>query len=577
MDQRAVGRGAEAALSAPSLVEGRGFLLACALLVGLPGLWSGFVLDDWWQLVALDTRSSVDAVVHLYDFSAIGAGFEGFWWRSPELSLRFFRPLSSALSVVDHAVFGSAPAGWHAHQLVWWLALVLAVRSLLDRTIGGRAAALGALAFALDDGHLTPMTWVAARHSLVSAFFAVSALTSHVRWRTGEGRGWGLVAALSWAAAFLGGESALAGLAYLAAWEAFAEGRARDRLLALGPAFAVAVAWAAVYRLGGFGVRGSGWYHDPGQQPVDWVIDAAPRGLALLSQLTLRSQVDGWLDVRWHQALALSGAVGVGLWSLLFRYLATTDRPSWERTRWLLLGALASLVPMVSTLPASRLLVLPSVGAAAAIGVVIDHVARRRTLSPRLAWPYRWTVTAGAGVVFLLCPAGLVAKSIALSSFVGRTTAMARAVDLGPPGAHVVIVTASNPGVIQAITGVSPDHRPCDVLSVAPYPLELTRTASERLEVRVVGGSIGGSSTERLFRASDRVSVVGDSVPWSGATIRVLDVDQGNPSRFEVVAGTDLDGPTWAWRVERLDGVVVFELPRVGQTITVAAPFGEGS
>src|SRR5688572_16562650 len=86
-----------------------------ASLISIPSLFSGFSGDDLVQRLVLEGRVVGYAMgpLGLYDFTPpsfpaqklIDAGMFP-WFASPELSLRFLRPVSSASLWLDHLLFG---------------------------------------------------------------------------------------------------------------------------------------------------------------------------------------------------------------------------------------------------------------------------------------------------------------------------------------------------------------------------------------------------------------------------------------------------------------------------------------
>lgn len=548
------------------------FLVLAAVLVAAPTVAFGFFMDDWWHVVVAETRTPPEALLAMFDFASASDGFFAFWWRADDFMVRFFRPLSAALVLLDHAAFGRWAVGWHLHQVAWWVALVVLVRALFDDAIGRGAGALAAFAFVLDDGHLGPFGWLASRQALVSAVFSLAALRAHLRWRGGEPR-WLPVSVVAWILAFLGGEGALGGVAYLVAWEALAAGGTpRERATALAPTGLVVAAWALVYRLGGFGVRGSGWYHDPGAEPIAWSLDAPGRALVLLGQLTLRGQVDAALVPDLYLGLVVTGLIGLACWAALLVHLRRDDPAAFGRIRWLLVGMLLSLVPVLSALPAARLLVMPSIGGAAAVGVVVDHVIRRRFVTPRLPWTYRWLTLVVAGIVYVVSPAALLGKGLLFVAVTGQARDLVGGADLGPPGAVVVVVAAPDSAFLPGITGMTPDRRKFGVLSIARHDLRVRRTALDRLEVEVVDGHLMGTAVERLFRGPTQPLVVGDGADWGFARIEVLAVDDVGPTRIAVTIDGGLATPAVTWRTVTDGALVPFVLPDVGEERVVHVP-----
>ena len=197
-----------------------------ALLVAANGLTAGASLDDWMHHALVHGELAKRAWWDLFNFAdgrpetmsdLISRGpFP--WFTLPELKLRFFRPLSSALLQLDTLVFKDALWLAHVHSTLWYLGLVALCRALYRRLVPA-VALLAAVLFALDDSHTMPVVWLANRNSLISVAFAWLGLWAHLRWREDA---WKPGAPLSWLAyvtALLAGETGIAAMAYVVAYE----------------------------------------------------------------------------------------------------------------------------------------------------------------------------------------------------------------------------------------------------------------------------------------------------------------------------------------------------------------------
>lgn len=98
----------------------------------------------------------------MYRFADGGVGVrqaidEGFhpWWTSSSLKLAFFRPVASLLRFVEEKAFGDHAVFAHLVSCALFVATVVALHAAYRRWIGGAAAGLAALLFALDDAHAT--------------------------------------------------------------------------------------------------------------------------------------------------------------------------------------------------------------------------------------------------------------------------------------------------------------------------------------------------------------------------------------------------------------------------------------
>jgi hypothetical protein len=203
------------------------------------------------------------------------------WFFDPAFTMGFFRPLSSASLVFDHAVFGLHPTGYRVHVALWFLVLVVGLGKLYrlalrradppdDVATGEGADPIATLALVLFtiSGCQAMFCWTATRHIAIAAALGVLALYSHVRWRE---QGWrpgrilsiaGLVASLS------ASEAGLGIVAYLFAYEALgARGAVTSRVRASAPVAGILALYLLMYRLLGLGASAGSGYLDPLHHP----------------------------------------------------------------------------------------------------------------------------------------------------------------------------------------------------------------------------------------------------------------------------------------------------------------------
>ncbi|MCF6287111.1 MAG: hypothetical protein L3K26_18285, partial [Candidatus Hydrogenedentes bacterium] len=95
-------------------------------------------------------------------------------------------------------------------------------------------------------------------------------------------------------------------------------------------------------------------------------------------------------------------------------------------------------------------------------------------------------------------------------------------------------------------------------LSLAPFDHEVTRTAANRFEVRVIGGEMLGTPFERLLRSEHFAFEPGDTVPLNGYTVEILETGDWGPRRFAVSFDAPLEDPRYlflAWQDGRLSTI----------------------
>ena len=126
-------------------------------------------------------------------------GWENLWpnlthdyfWSSSGASIPYWRPLTKGSWLVEQQLGAGAPIVFHAVQLGWLLAAMVAVQALVRR-LGGSALAAGAasLLFALHPSLVEPTALVMARSDLVATAGLGGAVVGFLDWR--DGKRWGL-------------------------------------------------------------------------------------------------------------------------------------------------------------------------------------------------------------------------------------------------------------------------------------------------------------------------------------------------------------------------------------------------
>lgn len=369
---------------------------AVAMMVSLPSLSQGFLVDDWVHRAMFLQRPDVwSGSASMFAFAPpTGLDLAFPWWATPDLKLSLFRPLSGATHYLDYQLWPHAPWLMHLHSVAWYGAAVLAIGVLFQRLMGaGWIPGLAALIYGVSYTHAVPVMFIANRNALVGVTFSAVALRLHHAWRMSGKRRAALASSAALLLALFGNEGAVATFGYLLAY-AWVIDRAplRSRMISLVPAIVAIAFWRAVYTSLGHGAWGSAAYIDPLASPLRFIEAAIVRGPILLNGLWLLPPADfwaavPWLEQRWAAAAAIAlASLAAVLWPLLRR-----DRSS----RFWALGMLLSIVPACATFPMNRLLVHAGIGFAAILAQFIAFAtsaefAATTTLVRRL--PTRITV-----------------------------------------------------------------------------------------------------------------------------------------------------------------------------------------
>lgn len=568
------------------------------LLVGLALRWrslvAGFGMDDFAQLAMLDgAYPAPRAAWDLFSFSRgdpeevqllMSKGSLA-WWSWPELKLSALRPLSSLLMWVDVQLFGHHAMGHHAHTLLWWSFMLLAAALLLRRLLPARWAGLALLLYALDECHTYPIGWLANRNAIVSATFAFLALWAHVRHREdGWARGrW--LSPLLLALSFSGGEYALCILPFFVLYELWGtEGSWRTRLQALLPLLGVFVAYTAIHRGMGFGSHGSSVYVDPLREPAAWLEMASLRVPILVADMFLAIPTGKLaLSRELMQIQAWMGPVALVLMIVLVLGLRRQlDARLRRRLRWLMLASILAILPVASSFVSARLLLIPAVGGHAVVAaVILDAWDRVRDRSRRYHPLSLLRALMGAALLFAHGPLaswwGLEeTRNIQRLNLGTRRAALMMQVDDAKiADQRLVVLTAGDPmsllyPALVRWTEGHPMPRSWWVLSMAPFPHLLTRTAPDTLELDVVGGSMLTGPVERLFRRPERPFAEGDTVELDGLHIQLLRVDvDGRPVKVRFRFETAVDDGSIVFLLMTKRGMIRYPMGPVGATMAI--------
>lgn len=489
------------------------------------------------------------------------------WWAHPDLNLAFWRPLASITHWLDFELFGANAVAHHAHNLVWYVAMLGAGVALYRQLIPTPwVAACAAVLFALEDVHGIATGWVASRNLLLATTFGALALAAHDRWRRGGGWTWGLAAPGLLALAVLSAEAGIAMIGYLAAYALCLErGPLVRRLATLIPAGVVAVGWRLAYQALGYGVVGSGHYLDPVMTPVLFVGRLITQIPVLVMGHLAASPLDGL--VVFPHLLWLSLVVGV-LWAAwMWAAFSTLLRTS-PLARFFALGMVITAAPLATGVPQDRLLTPIALGGFGLIALCLEslrdgHGARG---AKTLGWV--WIVFHG-----IVSPIGIPTRSKAMPALAG----LSRQINDAMPeeaGRDVVLLTVPFDVVTyypHAMRTLSGDPVPGNLraLYTGFGAVRVERTGEHTVVLTPEGGFLA-TWRDRILRDDEAPFAAGDTVQVAGMTALVRSVDEtGRPAQVAFTFDAPFDELTWLYYDEDFPAEAV--LPPVGGSLQLPA------
>ncbi len=571
-------------------------LALLGFLLLLPALGTGWQLDDLYHRGILTGTLPIPIPEQMTSWQVFSgppadpALHESFvemgvfpWWVSDGFRLSLFRPLAVLTMQVDYRLWPDSAPLMHLHSLLWFCALIAATTILYRRLMApGWLAGFAALLYAIDDAHAGPASWIANRNALIAGLFGVLCLIAHDAWRRRGSRAAAVLAPVCLAAALAGGEMALATAGYLFAYAVCREnGTWIRRVGSLAPASAVLAGWAALYKLGDYGARGSGMYLDPLGQPIAYalaVLERAPVNLMgqwwplpadLATLLPPERQA-----ALWWLALVAIAVLAALLWPLLRR------RPD---SRFWLVGMLLSLLPISAVFPSNRLLFFAGLGA---MPLVAELLVGIRTRAHWLPESKSWRRGARISAVVLAIthlPLSLVGMPLGALSVrqTGAPTERAAAslpADAAFADQELVLVNA--PDYLLYVTHIPthlalaelPAPQRIRALSTGPTAISVTRTGRRSLRFGIDRGLYAGP-LGRLFRDSESGLQVGDEVVLNGLTATIVGINAaGDPNLVHYEFDSELEDPGRRW-LHWVDGKWrEFTPPAIGDTFHLEPP-----
>ncbi len=173
-------RGHDGAAAKASLIPDRRVLQRRAVVVGLVAA----VLTAFWPALH-NGFVNYDDIHYLTENRYIRRGFtaETLWWALTTDRPNYWHPLTLLSHMVDWQLYGPAPAGHHATNLVLHVVNTLLVFLFFERTTGAtwRSALVAAL-FGLHPLRVESVAWAAERKDVLSALLWLLTLHAYVGW-----------------------------------------------------------------------------------------------------------------------------------------------------------------------------------------------------------------------------------------------------------------------------------------------------------------------------------------------------------------------------------------------------------
>lgn len=546
-------------------------VLAIALVLAAPALFASLFIDEYLQasrwkeglgsflnhcFVFCD-GSRTEVQRELYD--KLGA-----WWAAPDFKVAFWRPLSAATLAVDQLLWPRSSVMMHLHSLLWFAALLFAARALYARMHTGPVAALALALFAWDDARGHVLSWVAKRNALIAGVFGVLTLLAYDKWRRDGWRPGAWLAPVLLACGLFSAEAALATTGFLLAHALFLDQGSRTRrLVRLLPHAGVVAAWQVLYMAGGFGVKAPGFrYVHPLSQPLAYaaqLLEGAP--LLVLGQLTpIASDIGGAFPTTVRLLVCVAAiALPIGAaWKCWPRLAAQ------PQTRFWLLGAVLSLLPVCASAPTDSNLLFVGLGVSPALAMLFADFVEHTPVS-------RWSrVLVGSLAAFnlvlaplLLPPKCLFTRAMEL---VGAQADATIPSDRAVADKTLIVVSVAFDAHIPFIMGRrdfngTPRPHQTRLLAVSAGEVAVTRVGDRALRVRPANGFFA-APMERMYNEPARRYRAGEVIEFPDMKVTIVEATgDGRPLAVEYSLAEPLESERWLWMKGQELGFVAWKPP----------------
>ncbi len=534
-----------------------------AIVLTLPSLWTGLVVDDYvHRAMLLRLPGFASNPLDLFSFVRDGAPRAGDlgrlalpWWSADDLKLSFWRPVAALTHLLDYTLWPDAPWLMHLHSVLWYIATVIVVGLLFRRVFDvAWQAGLAMFVYAVSHTHAVPVFFLANRNALLGVCFGAAALLLHQRWRRQGSREAAVLAPAVLLLGLLACEGTIAAGGYLLAYAAFLDrGTPKARALSLAPYFAVVAAWRFAYNLLGHGAAASEAYIDPVTSPARFLSAIATRGpIDLLAQ---------WLLPPADWSRLVSAPVFMKWWLFAIGFLAVLMLmllPVLKRdatARFWCAGMWLSLVPSCATFPMDRMLLHSGIGGAALLaqfasavwsGQLVPRDAHVRKLAARVFFDVLIALHVLVSPIWL--PLRIVTTAGSFRDMTDGIAALAARDDLS----HKLVVlvddvqfTGAYFPSLRALAGREPAE---DFLVLAPVEGRFDRVSLSRPTANTLVMEVDGTYAWFLERDRTHPFAVGDRVQRRRMSAEIVAVTtDGRPTKIAFHFDTPLEDDSIAW------------------------------
>jgi len=559
-------------------------VLACVAMA-LPSLWIGWLDDDYLHRAMVDGRFAPEvSELDLYCFEQGSEGVHAdrfvMWWSHPSLKTCFLRPLASLSLSFDHRVLRDHPALAHLESLLLFAVFASCLFMIARDLFGRRTATLALLMMGLSSSLIHPVSWIANRHTILTAAFAAVGFLFYLRGRRGADHRLVVVGWIGMLFALASSEAGLGVWAMAFAYELLQGDLPRPSRFRNGAAIVgVCLTYLIVYVFFGFGALHSEAYIGPHSELVTIFTEISGRFVAVMGEWILGFPANAWILPEARPAALTAGFVAIALLiaTIVFGWRGL-DAGHRRSVVSLGVGGFAAFLPGLPAPPSGRLLTVAMLALMPALAaLIIAAIAQVRSIESRGKRVVRWIPISLVFLgLFVLSPLVRVAQ---MADMLRRAHAERELIAAGLDGCEAgsTVYILSSRDLVTSIYAAylldeAREPRGFFTLTVASAEVELRRSAPEDVEIRAVEGSLVSGLMLSVFRPPGEPLTEGDRVQRESVTIEVTEVKGSDLSSVRLHQAQGF--PKQEVCIVRYDGsaIVPVELPATGEMITIEFP-----
>lgn len=540
--------------------------ITVSILLIAPAIGSDYFNDDYFFDNELFAQESPFGY---YDFLENKDAKIVPWWAHEEFRIRFFRPLASLTLHLDFTIAPNTPIAAHLHSLLWLIILLLGAFKLFEHLLSDSAKPWAVVLFSIGLFHAWAAGWIAARHAIMSGAILSWAAWIFLQWTHNQKSKFELSYLALFGFALLTSEASIALVAFVGGW-AIINGKSNlERIRLFLPILTLGIAYLIFYHTMGFGVRASGLYTDPIDNPFQFILSLPEKMLALLASFTFGIPATLRIIPLTKAIPTAAGIFSLILWiAALLLARKNMEKAQKLNLRWMLPSIFLCMLPEMAGLVEGRGSLLSSILFAAVAAEIMVAVFCQSKLAGRIAT----YATGGVLVLGLLLTSPVSRIGAGFFIFQGSKSlkeGVKNSEIICPHMADFFVINADPmtsvlwPYLVAKQRGVI--FSKWNQLAMVSGPLKLTRTDKDTIVLSNDTGVV--DSFLKVYRPADAPFESDAVIEKENMRVRILETKEGMPTLIEYKFGRGMKNSCFL--TAQKNYLKTIEMPEIGKSTTI--------